>query len=228
MTRYPDAARMFTLDTSTAKMKVVHEDGVHRHLSFRRPDSSMYWYDLITWPGHLCFNGDAGTWVFARVRDMFDFFDGPGDINPGYWAEKVQAGETRRYDPDVARRYVTEAYDEHVREQGLLWRDSRALWGSLLTEVLAYADDEYSFRAVLQNYEFMAPNERNRTEFTFPGTWEWDLRDFTPQFLWACFAIQDGIRRYKGQPPAVQITVNPSRPPDPQVVVIRRPGEQYL
>ena len=30
----------------------------------------------------------------------------------------------------------------------------------------------------------------------FEDTWEWDLSDYTVQFLWCCFAIRWGISRF--------------------------------
>ena len=81
-------------------MTILRNDGVDRHLRFRKPGTIIYGFDLITWPGHLCITGDCGTYVFSRVDDMFCFFrmsindfnhhkDRAVNINPGYWGEKL-------------------------------------------------------------------------------------------------------------------------------------------
>lgn len=96
-------AERFATDTATHRMTVAHDDGLHRHLRFRKwvetngkeGPSSSYWFDLVTWPGYLTIAGDCGTYTFARTDDMFEFFRGSGKygLNPGYWAEKVRAQE---------------------------------------------------------------------------------------------------------------------------------------
>ena len=70
----------------------------NRHISFTRNGSSVYRFDLITWPGHLCITGDCGTYVFRRLTDMFEFFRAEGSrttkklaINPYYWGEKLES-----------------------------------------------------------------------------------------------------------------------------------------
>ena len=42
--------------------------------------------------------------------------------------------------------------------------------------------------------------------FRFSDTWEWDLRDYDWQFLWACHAIQWGIAQYDAARKAVAAT----------------------
>ena len=55
--------------------------------------------------------GDIGDFVFRRLNDMFEFFrdDDAGKlrINPGYWAEKCTAADTRRGpDDDGIREFL--------------------------------------------------------------------------------------------------------------------------
>jgi hypothetical protein len=101
-------AERFKGDTAAHEMTVLHDDGLYRHLRFRRPDRGSYWFDLITWPGRLTIDGDCETFTFARTEDMFGFFRGQR-VNPGYWSEKVQ-GETRvkSYSQDRFRQQVME------------------------------------------------------------------------------------------------------------------------
>jgi hypothetical protein len=70
-----EARRRFEAETARHGMIILHDDGVYRHLRFMdEKGSSLYWYDLVTWPGSLAFNGDYGSFVFSRSRDMFEFF----------------------------------------------------------------------------------------------------------------------------------------------------------
>lgn len=79
------------------EMRVLLDSGVHRCVRFAKPGGRIEnSFTLTTWPGHLCISGDRGTWVFARVHDMFEFFRGDG-ISAGYWAEKIVAAD--RYAP---------------------------------------------------------------------------------------------------------------------------------
>ena len=88
--------QMFLDDVKNHQISIIKDDGLHRFIRFKRPDSTSYWFDLITWPGFLCISGDCGTYVFSRTEDMFDFFkmrDGDFNkkkdrllnINPRYW-----------------------------------------------------------------------------------------------------------------------------------------------
>lgn len=127
------AAERFQHDTATHKMTVLRDDGLYRHLRFRRvvpspktgkPEfTSMYWFDLITWPGCLTVNGDCGTFTFTRTDDMFEFFRRNGNdhgINPGYWAEKAQAvnrdGGLSRYSQERFRQHVVDYVTEAIRD----------------------------------------------------------------------------------------------------------------
>lgn len=38
----------FLKDAENHKMTVVRDDGVYRHLRFMKPETTSYWFDLIT------------------------------------------------------------------------------------------------------------------------------------------------------------------------------------
>lgn len=82
----------FKRDTESHSMLVENDNGVHRSLYFSEKGNAAYHFRIITWPGHLAISGDMGDFVFARTPDMFDFFRSKeGEINIGYWAEKLTA-----------------------------------------------------------------------------------------------------------------------------------------
>lgn len=180
---------VFLKDVEGHTMTVLRNDGLFHHLRFRQPDNSVIMgFDLITWPGHLCYTGDMGTYVFARTPDMFGFFrTSPLTkeqcnglfINPSYWSEKVLAadknGKIEEYVEKIARVKLIEA----LKEMGGTREDRRTIYD----DVTIYLDeDERSAKDAIVYY--------------FPDAWEWHLTDFTYQYLWCCYAIAWGIQQH--------------------------------
>jgi hypothetical protein len=189
----------FKRDTAEHCMVVLHDSGLYRHLSFRRPSphSWAYWFELITVPGALIFRGDGESYVFSRIEDMFQFFRSPvGTINPSYWQEKLTDGRdrTERYDQEVLCREIKDTVDESG------WPElASAVKDRVLDELLG---DEALDRHVVENFAYWAdPSDEwaipsKRPDFQFADVWEWQLRDYDWWFLWACHAIVWGIAQY--------------------------------
>lgn len=140
--RRTEMRERFLDDTREHVMDIIKDDGLYRHVRFQKPGSSFYYYDLVTWPGHLVICGDAGDYHFSRIRDMFEFFESDGDrINPDYWSGKLQGRDSARtgarsYDESVFRARVLEWFDDEARDLlGLPWGTK--------------ADDRYLARAWL-------------------------------------------------------------------------------
>lgn len=193
--RIDAAAKSFHDNTASHVLEIVHDDGLYRHLQFRRPASSGYWFDLITWPGRLTFDGSPGAWTFARLDDMLSFFrPGRGEpaINPGYWAEKVR-GETptSAYSEDLFRQIIGEYASEHSDD-----------WPGLTAAVKeSVLDDpdlhfEAAARDALDAFQYSYGVGEERRTYRFTDAWEWDFRDYRPGYLWACHAIVWGIAEY--------------------------------
>lgn len=119
-----EVARVFASDVKDHQMIVRLDQGLHKHLTFRRRTDSWYcWFDLIATPGALVITGDHGGHIFRRQPDMFAFFrnnvrnnpDRPHRINASYWAEKTADGgrSVQVYSEDVLRQLL----DEHLREE---------------------------------------------------------------------------------------------------------------
>ena len=89
------AVRRFATEGADHAMEIVLDDDLHRHLRFRHTGpsySGYYWFDLITVPGTLIFQGDGQSFVFSRLPDMFEFFRGKLDrVDPHYWAAFFRA-----------------------------------------------------------------------------------------------------------------------------------------
>jgi len=170
------------------RMTIVHDEGVHRHVRFARPDSGFDAFSLTTWPGHLAITGDWDDYVFARTYDMFGFFrrgraGDPLELDRGYWSKKVVAisrcGPLEEFDEEKFRRAVWEEARHFPKEA----RDRVA------EEVVPAA--EYGLEgAVRAACEFQAGGRH------FDSFYENDLTVPSRAFVQACFAILWGIRLY--------------------------------
>ena len=134
---YPAQYEYLLRETADHEMQILHTDGLYRHLRFKAPTTSMWHWDLITWPGSLAIRGDVGEgFIFTRTEDMLSFFDHgqpDGHINPGYWSEKLTSGreaatsyseklfeaEVSKTLTDVEGDYpgIAEAWAEHVASE---------------------------------------------------------------------------------------------------------------
>lgn len=176
-------------DFAAHEMKVIHEDGLHRHLHFARPGTSMYSFSLVTWPGYLAIDGDLEGFVFSRVLDMVGFFAGDADINPHYWSEKITNCKTRRttrvYSEEVLNRQIRGAFARIEVEEG---RGSRMEVENAWREHAADLDlgVEHVARELLREFDHVLGE-----------TFEWDLAEWDHHFLLACFAIKKGVEMYR-------------------------------
>lgn len=189
-------AERFARESAKHEMTILHDDGLYRHLRFVAPGDSAYWYDLITVPGSLIFRGDGESFVFAREKDMFDFFrrsSWHGGPNPTYWDGKLTSSReaAKTYSERLFKQYVAE-YIEDAKDDypGLF-----AAWDAFIAEGWHSTEFEDGARAALDEFEF-APDFAKHGPFRFTDTWEWDLKEHDWWFLWACHAIVAGITRY--------------------------------
>jgi hypothetical protein len=187
VSEHPEIAARFARDTAAHQLTVLHEDGLYRHLRFRSPRTSEYWFDIVTWPGSLVIRGDVGEdYVFTRLKDMFAFFR-DDEINPHYWAEKLGGGRrsVQEYSEAALRQIVVEHFVNDARWGGVPAGTGKALRTWVLNEDLR---DEYTARSVLESFAHRG--------YQFSDVWEWNFRDYEPQFLWCCHAIRWGIAQY--------------------------------
>jgi hypothetical protein len=182
-----DVAERFPRDVAGHEMRVIRSDGIDRHLRFQQPGTYCMGFDLITWPGHLCFTGDMGTFVFARLADMFEFFRTDRGINPPYWAEKVLAA-----DRDGVTEYVADLFREAVQQRLDDAEASPEVRKAVADEVLSEADDgEHSALHAAYHFE--------RDGFRFEDVSELHCRDYTYRFMWCCHALVWAIAKFDAQ-----------------------------
>lgn len=188
-----DVAERFKKAVAEHQMTILGDAGVARQIKFARPESSVYHFYITTWPGHLAISGDAGSYVFARLHDMFNFFRGE-DINPQYWAEKLQAVDRH----SGYQEFSEEAFHEAVKSDFEQWdfesdeersRAWDALQGSDLSED---SNPETVENAVQSAMAYICPVTKN----DFGDFWDHHLTDYTFRFLWCCHAIRWAVAQY--------------------------------
>ena len=170
------------------KVEIIKDDGLYRHISATNNGSCFYRFDLITWPGYLAYAGDMGSFVFARIPDMFSFFRGE-EINPSYWAEKVFAESIH----DGVEKFSVDLFRESVLRDTRGWiglddEDEIPQKYMNAIEPLLSAEDEYTCVERMRDFW--------DEEIRFTDFFEHDLKDFTDAFLLACYAIVWAIGQY--------------------------------
>lgn len=213
----------FLADVRDHKMFVIRDDGRYRHVRFQKPGTSCMHFDLITWPGYLCYCGDMGTYVFSRLEDMFEFFrtdrwqpsrDGRTlFINLGYWSEKLQAVDGQR-SGGTAKEFDKDRFECVINEYRLRWireyRDKlskderRELWEAVRDDVISRLDDgEYAAQQAAHDFSHSVKGIRH---FEFTDLWDHDFTDYTYRFVWCCYAMAWGIQQYDNTRAQVQGT----------------------
>lgn len=195
----------------TVLLDTLDDHTPYRHVRFAAPDTAIWSWNLVTWPGHLSISGDIGGFTFRRLHDMFAFFRGGRDINPQYWGEKTVAGPPRT---EYGRsRFSDERYVESVRDH-LSWAEDdytsaefaqlkAAAHAELLDELPTCYEEAYER---LDSFSWTPAPIRpedltNSRPFHFSDVWEWNLGGYDHHFLISCYAIQWGVNKYLAEFP---------------------------
>lgn len=182
----------FLEDIDSHEMTIIRDAGVNRHIRFKVPNTINMSFDLITWPGHLCYTGDMGTYVFSRIEDMFQFFRGASKgheglyINTGYWAEKCLAAGTNgvlsEYNAENAKQIIQDMLDDSEAPQITV--------DEINNNIIGYADDdEGAIRSAISDME-------HDEEGIFNDFWETNLHIRPYRYVWCCYALSWGISIY--------------------------------
>lgn len=164
-----DVPTRFVKEVAEHELTIAHDDGLYRHLKFRHTGtcySGYYWFDLITAPGVLFFQGDGDGFAFRRMEDMFEFFRSSaymGRPNVQYWAEKLAGPSPKQvmtYKPETSARRLIEDFRYYENDA-----------------------DRYIFPS-------------KPADFQFGELWEVSFRDYDWWFLWSLEAILWGIGKY--------------------------------
>lgn len=178
------------------QMTVLKDDGVYRHLRFRKPDTIAGSFDIVTWPMHLSYSGDMGDYVFERHTDMLTFFrrNKPEDtgINPCYWSEKLQAVDKHCGYSE----FSTAVFEEKLKDDfETYWEfdspeQKEKAWDAIEWDLINYPDDVDS--AITKACQYECPI----TKQEFVDFWEHNLNEYTFHFIFCCRAIPWAIEVY--------------------------------
>lgn len=200
MTYARDTTSQFLAEIAQHQMHVLRDDGVYRHIRFKRPGTMCMHFDLITWPGYLCYTGDMGTFVFTRLLDMFQFFRRDAGerqyrIDFRYWAEKVEASDkgdgVERFSEERFRADVRNFFEEATENANKWTEESKAeLWRRIEDEVFYALEDNGEHGA------WVALREFDHDKQSFFQDWERSCREYSHRFLWCCHALAWAISVY--------------------------------
>lgn len=211
----------FLKDVAKHEMKVLKDDGIYRHLRFASTGQHSWnqWFEIVTFPGKLVYSGDMGTYVFARLEDMFQFFrtdrkDEHLGINLSYWGEKLEAVNRnsgyQEYNPELVREAVKEHVDEWLNDNNLSKEDVIAL-REALEEDINYDDGQHEAYRTISGFShkigedaywrqdtksLVASKTPKFATFEFQDIFEWRWEDYTYHYIWCCYAIAYAIKQY--------------------------------
>lgn len=197
----------FLNDVKDHKISIVKDDGVHRFIRFKRPNTISYWFDITTWPGFLCISGDMGTYVFSRLNDMFEFFradpkhfQSKGEslgINPGYWGEKLRSIDHnngfKEFDSAEFESRVKDHFKTYMAPD--ISDDLKSeLWQEIKENVLFYSDEECRAYSAINDFRFTSDDGE---EFEFVDFFDSGSTEiYTFHYIWCLYAIVWGISQY--------------------------------
>ena len=184
----------FLDDVKHHELTIHQNNGVYRHLTFANPNDCDKYFNITTFPDHLVITGDMGTLIFSRLYDMFNFFRSDDlRINPGYWAEKIQSASYQgkiesysEFDIDEVKRCVQEDLDDFIRDNELSGEEEYNLREEL--QSVLRAEDEYEIVDAIRNFDC--------NDFDFADFWERDYRKYRYHYIWLCYAIVWGIKKF--------------------------------
>lgn len=201
---YACTEEQFLNNVKDHSMKIIRDDGVHRHINFSRNNGSAYHFDLITWPGKLCISGDCGTYVFCRIEDMFEFFRTDKNdfnynhnglsINPGYWGEKLKSIGTnagyKEFDQDEFEARVKEHFETFMAPEIDNEEAKSELWDQIEDQVLSKScDGEHAAYSAVHDFYY----EKIMFVDFFDGG---STKRYTFNYIWCLYAIVWGIKKY--------------------------------
>lgn len=183
----------FQKDVEKHVLTVLLDKGVYRHLRISAPGTSHMHYDITTWPGHLAYTGDMGTYVFARLDDMFNFFwNESKKINCSYWHEKCIAegrSPAKEFSLQLFREELTRWMEERLADVQD-WEEKQLIRTEVQEQLLGRDFQfEIDARDAVSSFDFK--------DFTFNDFWEVNLKEFSYRFIWCLYAIVHGIDLYQ-------------------------------
>lgn len=192
---------------ATYAMKVVHEDGLYRHLYCYSTTDELPGncsFEVVTWPGCATIYGDwCGAHTISREPDMLQDFLNVRGVSYGYWAEKMRLVGRHQQIIEPSEKAcdlwlkaqiaaIKEDYDlthtdlKDLREQYNWCRDGNNI---------------FDWQKLQKVGDFFTENG-DIIELSINDAWELDFTEYTYEFLIACeglrFAANSWVKRQRG------------------------------
>jgi hypothetical protein len=190
----------FLKDVAEHQLIVIRDDGISRHIRFKKPGTGCMHFDLVTWPGYLAYSGDMGCFVFSRLEDMFKFFRTDRQLRDG--GEKLNAVDRsdgyKKFSMDAFRAAVKETFDRYTEMsdseledfddagRAKLEKDKAELW-STVAQCVYNAEDQFEAVSAIRDWH---------NDDLFADFWDRDMMEYSHRFMWCCYALAWGIKKY--------------------------------
>lgn len=167
-------------DLADHTITVLHSNGLYRRYRCQNHRSWNMGFDIITWPGSLCFTGDMGDFLFQRTDDMVEFMR-HSCMSYSYMAEKCVAGKVKEWSENV----FAETLAERAKEGGEF-----TVHTSVGLETRSVKDAICTIKSEYANYGSHHDAMKAMCE---SGLWDGfnlpSCEDYTYRFLWCLHAI---------------------------------------
>ena len=185
----------FLDDVKNHELTIRQNNGVDRHLIFKQSATGERHFNITTFQGYLIITGEMGSLVFSQQNDMFNLFRSDDlSIDPSYWGERIQSTSCEakyasflEFDIDKVKACAQKDLDDFIRDNELSEDDESVLRLKLETSVLS-AEHEHEIIDRITNFGCYG--------FDFDEFWEKDYRTCRYNYIWLCYAIVWGIKKF--------------------------------
>lgn len=191
----------FNIDVEEHRLTIQNDNGVHRSLLLRDPETSINWYQIVTYPNGLLITGDMGTYCFERLNDMFQFFRTDRAPNLSYWHEKIEAEPKH----NGCTEFDDDYFESRIEEYFKSWCDNNELdqeseemvdlWSDIVDSVLSIESVKGGRDKLEAAYSFCRELD-NGKRFEFVDFFENNFEKYTFHYIWCCYAIIHAIKMY--------------------------------
>ena len=185
----------FLDDVKNHELTIHQNDGVYRHLTFKNPNDFNRYFNITTFPNYLVITGDMGALVFFKREDMFSYFRSDDlNIYPDCWAAKIQStswiakdASFLEFDMDEIKEYAQENLNDFLEKNMLSELEEEELLEEFDREILS-SEYEYEIIEAVKHFDCNG--------FHFMDFYEYDYRKCTGHYIWLCYAIVWGIKKF--------------------------------
>lgn len=207
---YECTEEQFLTDVKDHEMQILMDNGIYRHLRFKRPNSGTYYFDIMTYPNTLVISGDMGAGAYSRLTDMFEFFRTDSRymnksglaINPQYWGEKIICGKDdfTKFSPEQCKKIAHRIIDERL-DSGWTEDEVEALKDHFDDEVSCVDENDVRMFDFMSSYSYYKSNDwlsGSVPDFEFTDWWDTHSASevYTFHYIWRSYAIAYTVREY--------------------------------